>query len=136
MFRNRKRLLASHRGWDPGALAFARANNLNRAVIDGPNRRFGIVTAGKSYLDVMQALEDLGIDELREHPLWELCRRSGEAPENELVEVARQQSHRAVHRRKERAGADNQKNAAHGGRDVVHLLDGAQGIEQIHDGGS
>jgi len=45
------------------ALAFARANNLNRAVIDGPNRRFGIVTAGKSYLDVMQALEDLGIDE-------------------------------------------------------------------------
>ena len=45
------------------ALAFARANKLNRAVIDGPKRRFGIVTAGKSYLDVMQALEDLGIDE-------------------------------------------------------------------------
>ncbi|MEX2617930.1 MAG: indolepyruvate ferredoxin oxidoreductase family protein [Alphaproteobacteria bacterium] len=45
------------------ALAFARANNLNRTVIDGPKRRFGIVTAGKSYLDVMQALEDLGIDE-------------------------------------------------------------------------
>ena len=45
------------------ALAYARANNLNRAVIDGPKRRFGIVTAGKSYLDVMQALEDLGIDE-------------------------------------------------------------------------
>ncbi len=45
------------------ALAYARANNLNRAVIDGPNRRFGIVTAGKSYLDVMQALEDLGIDD-------------------------------------------------------------------------
>ncbi len=45
------------------ALAYARANNLNRAMVDGPNRRFGIVTAGKSYLDVMQALEDLGIDE-------------------------------------------------------------------------
>ncbi len=45
------------------ALAYARANKLNRPVIDGPNRRFGIVTAGKSYLDVMQALEDLGIDE-------------------------------------------------------------------------
>jgi indolepyruvate ferredoxin oxidoreductase len=45
------------------ALAFARANRLNRAVIDGPNRRFGIVTCGKSYLDVMQALDDLGIDE-------------------------------------------------------------------------
>ena len=45
------------------ALAYARANNLNRAVIDGPKRRFGIVTAGKSYLDVLQALEDIGIDE-------------------------------------------------------------------------
>jgi len=45
------------------ALAFARANSLNRAVIDGPKRRFGIVTCGKSYLDVRQALEDLGIDE-------------------------------------------------------------------------
>ena len=44
------------------ALAFARANNLNRTVIDSPKRRFGIVTSGKSYLDVMQALEDLGID--------------------------------------------------------------------------
>ena len=45
------------------ALAYARANKLDRAMIDGPNHRFGIVTAGKSYLDVMQALEDLGIDE-------------------------------------------------------------------------
>ncbi len=44
------------------ALAFARANGLNRTVIDSPKPRFGIVTAGKSYLDVMQALEDLGID--------------------------------------------------------------------------
>jgi indolepyruvate ferredoxin oxidoreductase len=45
------------------ALAYARANKLNYAVIDGPKRRFGIVTCGKSYLDVRQALEDLGIDE-------------------------------------------------------------------------
>ncbi|MDX1425152.1 MAG: indolepyruvate ferredoxin oxidoreductase family protein, partial [Kiloniellales bacterium] len=45
------------------ALAFARANKLDRAVIDSPKRRFGIVTAGKSYLDVLQALDDLGIDE-------------------------------------------------------------------------
>ena len=44
------------------ALAYARANNLNHPVIDGPNRRIGIVTTGKSYLDVMQALEDLHID--------------------------------------------------------------------------
>ncbi len=45
------------------ALAFARANGLDRTVIDSPNRRFGIVTCGKSYLDTRQALEDLGIDE-------------------------------------------------------------------------
>ncbi|MGP1396732.1 MAG: indolepyruvate ferredoxin oxidoreductase family protein [Inquilinaceae bacterium] len=45
------------------ALAFCRANRLDRVVMDGPNRRFGIVTVGKSYLDVRQALEDLGIDD-------------------------------------------------------------------------
>ncbi len=45
------------------ALAFARANAIDRTVIDGPNRRLGIVTVGKSYLDVLQALDDLGIDE-------------------------------------------------------------------------
>jgi indolepyruvate ferredoxin oxidoreductase len=45
------------------ALAFARANKLNRVVMDSPKRRFGIVTCGKSYLDVRQALDDLGIDD-------------------------------------------------------------------------
>jgi indolepyruvate ferredoxin oxidoreductase len=45
------------------ALAFARANKLNRIVMDSPRRRFGIVTCGKSYLDVRQALDDLGIDD-------------------------------------------------------------------------
>ncbi len=45
------------------ALAFARANRLDQVVIDCPHRRFGIVTTGKSYLDVRQALDDLGIDE-------------------------------------------------------------------------
>jgi indolepyruvate ferredoxin oxidoreductase len=44
------------------ALAFARANRLDRIVIDSPRPRFGIVTTGKSYFDVRQALEDLGID--------------------------------------------------------------------------
>ncbi|MBC6404343.1 MAG: indolepyruvate ferredoxin oxidoreductase family protein [Rhodospirillales bacterium] len=44
------------------ALAFARANRLNRTVIDSPKRRIGIVSAGKSYLDVCQVLDDLGID--------------------------------------------------------------------------
>ena len=45
------------------ALAFARANRLDKVVIDSPRRRFGIVTTGKSYLDVRQALDDLGIDD-------------------------------------------------------------------------
>ena len=47
------------------ALAFARANQLNRVVIDGPRPRFGIVSTGKAYLDVLQALKDLGIDKER-----------------------------------------------------------------------
>ncbi|MBV8656294.1 MAG: indolepyruvate ferredoxin oxidoreductase family protein, partial [Burkholderiales bacterium] len=45
------------------ALAYARSNKLNRIVVDSPKPRLGIMTAGKSYLDVMQALDDLGIDE-------------------------------------------------------------------------
>jgi indolepyruvate ferredoxin oxidoreductase len=45
------------------ALAFARANRLDRIVVDSPAPRFGIVTTGKSYLDVRQALDDLGIDD-------------------------------------------------------------------------
>lgn len=45
------------------ALAYAKANRFNYEVIGGKNRRLGIVTTGKSYLDVMQALEDLQIDE-------------------------------------------------------------------------
>jgi indolepyruvate ferredoxin oxidoreductase len=45
------------------ALAFAGANKLDRIVIDSPRPRFGIVTTGKSYLDVRQALDDLGIDD-------------------------------------------------------------------------
>ncbi|NNG03379.1 MAG: indolepyruvate ferredoxin oxidoreductase family protein, partial [Inquilinus sp.] len=45
------------------ALAFCRANRLDRAIYASPQRRFGIVTVGKSYLDVRQALQDLAIDE-------------------------------------------------------------------------
>jgi len=45
------------------ALAFARANGLDRTVMDSPKRRLGIVTTGKAYLDLRQALEDLGIDD-------------------------------------------------------------------------
>ena len=45
------------------ALHYARVNRLNRVVIDSPRPRLGIVTSGKSYLDVRQALDDLGITE-------------------------------------------------------------------------
>ena len=44
------------------ARAFARANGLDRIVMDSSNPRFGIITTGKAYLDVLQALEDLGIN--------------------------------------------------------------------------
>jgi indolepyruvate ferredoxin oxidoreductase len=45
------------------ALAYVRANGLDRIVWDSPNARMGIVTTGKSFGDTMQALADLGIDE-------------------------------------------------------------------------
>jgi indolepyruvate ferredoxin oxidoreductase len=42
--------------------AFARANRLDRTVLEAPDARIGIVTTGKSYLDTRQALDDLDID--------------------------------------------------------------------------
>jgi indolepyruvate ferredoxin oxidoreductase len=45
------------------ALAFARANHFDGLVFGAERPRFGIVTAGKTYLDVRQALDDLGVDE-------------------------------------------------------------------------
>ena len=47
----------------PAVQAFARANGLDRVVLNAPHRRLGIVTTGKAYLDVRQALEGLGLDE-------------------------------------------------------------------------
>ncbi|TDQ84544.1 indolepyruvate ferredoxin oxidoreductase [Dongia mobilis] len=57
--------LRLHRDKLAAATAFARANKVDRVVLDSPGRRLGIVTCGKSYADVRQALEDLGIDERR-----------------------------------------------------------------------
>jgi len=51
-----------HRYAVKAAQAFARANRIDRIAIDSPNARLGIVTTGKSYLDVLQALEYLGLD--------------------------------------------------------------------------
>lgn len=53
----------------PAAQAFARANGLDRIVFDSDRRELGIVTAGKPYLDVREALVELGIDELRARKL-------------------------------------------------------------------
>jgi indolepyruvate ferredoxin oxidoreductase len=47
----------------PAALAYWRANRLDRLMLGRPDARFGIVTVGKSYLDVRQALDELGIDD-------------------------------------------------------------------------
>lgn len=52
------------------ALAYVRANKLNRIVLDAPEAKFGIMTAGKAYLDTRQALADLGLDE-------QACRQVG-----------------------------------------------------------
>jgi indolepyruvate ferredoxin oxidoreductase len=47
------------------AIEFARVNRLNQIVIDSDKSHLGIVTTGKAHLDVLQALEDLGIDRHR-----------------------------------------------------------------------
>jgi TPP-dependent indolepyruvate ferredoxin oxidoreductase alpha subunit len=47
-------------------LAFVRANNLNRIVLSGGRQpKVGIITVGKSYLDVRQAMDELGLDEVK-----------------------------------------------------------------------
>ncbi|THJ33396.1 indolepyruvate ferredoxin oxidoreductase family protein [Lampropedia aestuarii] len=43
--------------------AFARCNQLDRIVIEPAAPALGIITHGKSYLDVLQALDELGLSE-------------------------------------------------------------------------
>ena len=47
----------------PAARAFARANEIDRLAFGRAGRRVTIVTSGKAYADVRQALDELGIDE-------------------------------------------------------------------------
>lgn len=74
-------------------LAFIAANNLNHIVLSGGlNPKIGVITVGKSYLDVRQAMDELGLDEARAASMglrlykvacpWPLSQR-------ELVEFAR-----------------------------------------------
>ncbi|MEM7732860.1 MAG: indolepyruvate ferredoxin oxidoreductase family protein, partial [Pseudomonadota bacterium] len=45
---------------------YVAANKLNHTITSGGKKpKVGIITAGKSYLDVRQAMDDLGIDEVR-----------------------------------------------------------------------
>jgi indolepyruvate ferredoxin oxidoreductase len=45
--------------------AFARANALDQVVLGSAGPRLGIVTTGKAYLDVRQALSELGLSDAR-----------------------------------------------------------------------
>jgi indolepyruvate ferredoxin oxidoreductase len=53
----------------PAAKAFARANGLDKVIFDSDRRGLGIVTSGKAYLDVREALRELGIDAARARAL-------------------------------------------------------------------
>jgi indolepyruvate ferredoxin oxidoreductase len=46
----------------PAIMAYVLANGLDREVIANPLRRLGVIASGKAFLDVMQALEELGLD--------------------------------------------------------------------------
>ena len=47
-------------------LAFVRTNKLNKYITSGGRKpKIGVITVGKSYLDVRQALDELGIDEVK-----------------------------------------------------------------------
>ena len=60
--RNQEALMQDYKIY--AALAYARENKLNHTTIDSPNAKLGIIASGKSYLDVLEALEELGIDEV------------------------------------------------------------------------
>jgi indolepyruvate ferredoxin oxidoreductase len=47
-------------------LAFVRANKLNKIITTGGRvPKIGVITTGKAYLDVRQAFDELGIDEIK-----------------------------------------------------------------------
>ena len=74
-------------------LAFVRANKLNRIITSGGrDPKIGIITTGKSYLDVRQAFDELGIDEIKCNELGIRLFKAGCAwplSQRELKEFAR-----------------------------------------------
>ena len=53
----------------PAAVAYARANRLNYLTQNVPDARIGVVSAGKSYQDVLQALAEMGLGEAQQREL-------------------------------------------------------------------
>ena len=47
----------------PAVAAFLRANPIDHVMLEAPRRRLGLVTTGKAYGDLRQALEDLGLSD-------------------------------------------------------------------------
>lgn len=74
-------------------LAFIRANKINRMITSGgPDAKIGIITTGKSYLDVRQAFDELGIDEVACNDLGIRLFKIGcpwPIPREELIDFAR-----------------------------------------------
>jgi indolepyruvate ferredoxin oxidoreductase len=73
-------------------LAFVRANKINHIITSGGRApKIGIITTGKSYLDVRQALDELGIDELKCNDLGIRLFKLGcvwPIPRQELIDFA------------------------------------------------
>jgi indolepyruvate ferredoxin oxidoreductase len=55
--------LQQHKAY--AAMAFARANQLDRVTLRSPHPRFGLITSGKAYEDTRQALLELGLNNPR-----------------------------------------------------------------------
>jgi indolepyruvate ferredoxin oxidoreductase len=53
--------LQNYKGY--AAIAFGRANNIDRIMIDPPRAQFGLAASGKAYVDLREALALLGIDD-------------------------------------------------------------------------
>lgn len=47
----------------PAAIAYTQANQLDRIILNPPQAKLGILSAGKAYLDLCQALQDMGLDQ-------------------------------------------------------------------------
>ena len=73
-------------------LAFVRANQLNKTITSGGrNPKIGIITTGKAYLDVRQAFDELGLDEIKCYNLGVRLFKIGcvwPIPREELLEFA------------------------------------------------